>query len=80
MGTSGYSARFNLGDSIKMKIPKGWEKRHLSKIKNIYQATPYFNENWNDLEELLHLYIIILLRLIKKLCTKIQMARYKCFI
>lgn len=67
--------RFNLGDSIKnVKLAqKGWEKRHLSKIKNIYQSTPYFNENWNDLEELLQsLHNNDLAEINKKIITKIS--------
>ena len=45
---------FSFGENInQVKLAQAdWQFRHLSKIKNIYSETPYFQENWKDCEKL----------------------------
>tara|TARA_X000000950_G_C13918380_1_gene662083 strand:- start:1127 stop:1825 length:699 start_codon:yes stop_codon:yes gene_type:complete len=44
--------KFNLGDKINnVRIAQiDWQDRHLSKINNLYRKSPYFFENWTDIE------------------------------
>ena len=46
--------KFNFGESIfQVRLAQeDWQFRHLSKIHHIYGKTPYFKENWNDIENL----------------------------